>query len=677
MKKICLNMIVRNEEKILERSLRSAAPYISAYAILDTGSTDGTCDLIKRVMDEYGIPGVIGNDEFKSFSQARNSALDLCRKSSLDFTHILLFDADMELVVTDESVLDALDDRNGQVMQKNNSLEYWNTRIVSRSVDTKYVCPTHEYITSPNGNVNLSGLHFIDHACGSNRPEKFERDVRLLSEELKTNPNDERCLFYLARTYQDMGKTEEAIEYFQKRIDVGGWDEEIWYSRMMMADCYKRIGNMDKFVSTALKSFNDRPWRSEPIVMLAEHYSSLDQYDLAIYFAYKAIETPYPADDVLFIQSDCYDWRAKLVSSIMGFYSKIKEYRAISGGHCAELTIMDSKKINWIQNMSLRNYCFYGSSIVQKFGARLMRLPQISELPSGYNQSTPCIIKHPSESDKYLMSIRCVNYTINEWGGYEFEGPAVKTENYLVDAEIDENINYSNTRHISGVPVPNSGNIHGIEDIRLVSVNGEVWASASYESNNDSGRNISISRFKITESGNVTDFSRMYVDWNKHGTEKNWMPFEFQGKQCFMYSTSPSKWFSVEDDGNGESVAKDVVSTESPESAHRPWMRGGSQLINVGDKWIAVIHEVTTKSATEGSKRVYLHRFVQFDSEFKLVGASDPWWFGDAPQIEFCAGMSLSHSGEELIIPFSINDSSASIAIVPVDKVMSQIKPIN
>jgi glycosyltransferase involved in cell wall biosynthesis len=40
-----LVMIVKNEEAVLERALRSALPFISTYVIVDTGSTDSTKDI--------------------------------------------------------------------------------------------------------------------------------------------------------------------------------------------------------------------------------------------------------------------------------------------------------------------------------------------------------------------------------------------------------------------------------------------------------------------------------------------------------------------------------------------------------------------------------------------------------------------------------------------------------
>ena len=43
--KICLNMIVKNESKVITRLLESVSPIIDTYCICDTGSTDDTKEI--------------------------------------------------------------------------------------------------------------------------------------------------------------------------------------------------------------------------------------------------------------------------------------------------------------------------------------------------------------------------------------------------------------------------------------------------------------------------------------------------------------------------------------------------------------------------------------------------------------------------------------------------------
>ena len=56
---ICLNMIVKNESKIIFRLLETVLPIIDTYCICDTGSTDMTKELIKEFFDVRCIEGKV------------------------------------------------------------------------------------------------------------------------------------------------------------------------------------------------------------------------------------------------------------------------------------------------------------------------------------------------------------------------------------------------------------------------------------------------------------------------------------------------------------------------------------------------------------------------------------------------------------------------------------------
>ena len=181
-KALCLNMIVKNEMANLERCLGVVAPYIACWVIGDTGSTDGTQDFIRSFFASRNIPGELHCFPFVNFSQARNEALDRARASDLKYDYLLLTDADMELTVQNPAFAQELTAAAYKVLQRS-GVTYWNNRLLRRDVPASYKGVTHEYLDIRAGKTRkLEGLSFIDHGTGSNRVDKYERDIRLLTE---------------------------------------------------------------------------------------------------------------------------------------------------------------------------------------------------------------------------------------------------------------------------------------------------------------------------------------------------------------------------------------------------------------------------------------------------------------------------------------------------------------
>jgi len=134
--RICLNMIVKDEAAILERCLAAAAPHIDCYVICDTGSGDGTIELISEFFAARGIPGEIRRTTFRDFEQARNEALDAARASTLDYEYLLLCDADMELVAQPDW-RDNLTAPAYMLTQRGSGIEYQNVRLLRRDANAR------------------------------------------------------------------------------------------------------------------------------------------------------------------------------------------------------------------------------------------------------------------------------------------------------------------------------------------------------------------------------------------------------------------------------------------------------------------------------------------------------------------------------------------------------------
>jgi glycosyltransferase involved in cell wall biosynthesis len=73
---LCLNMIVKNESKIIRRLMESVSPIIDCYCICDTGSTDDTIEIINTFFSQKNIPGKVVSEPFKNFAHNRSHAVE-------------------------------------------------------------------------------------------------------------------------------------------------------------------------------------------------------------------------------------------------------------------------------------------------------------------------------------------------------------------------------------------------------------------------------------------------------------------------------------------------------------------------------------------------------------------------------------------------------------------------
>ena len=92
-------------------------------------------------------------------------------------------------------------------------------------------------------------------------------------------------------------------------------------------------------------------------------------------------------------------------------------------------------------------------------------------------------------------------------------------------------------------------------------------------------------------------------------------------------------------------------------------IRGGSQVVPWGTGWLAVVHDVENTN----SARIYRHRFVRWDTDWNLLRISGPFRLGDDKfGLEFCAGLVISESRQQLILSAGLGDSRAELIVMSI-----------
>jgi glycosyltransferase involved in cell wall biosynthesis len=321
---ICLVSIVKNESHIIIRMLDSAKPVIDFFCICDTGSTDGTVDLIRNWGKENNIPGVVIQHPWKDFGYNRSLSITEAKKAcSCDY--LLFLDADMVLNVTPTFDKSSLKDDCYMVEQRKPRLVYSNIRLVKSSLS--WVCKgkTHEYYHADDcqGKTALKSLFITDLDDGGSKEDKSERDIQLLKEDINES-GTERSIFYLANTYRDIKDYQKAIKYYQIRLELGGYRQEIWYSMYRIGTCSEMMDNYPEAVFWYLEAYNYLPSRAEPIHSLTRMYRIQGKYQLAYDFAHLGMTIPQPKDN-LFVEYAVYNGLFDYELGIVCYYLKKME----------------------------------------------------------------------------------------------------------------------------------------------------------------------------------------------------------------------------------------------------------------------------------------------------------------------------------------------------------------
>lgn len=652
---VCLNMIVRNEAKIIERCLTSALPLIDCWTICDTGSTDGTPELIKAFFKKHDKPGFVCKAPFENFAQARNKAMEFAEGAKdLNFQYLLLIDADMEIHGTLDKM--SLDAPAYKIKQTHTSgdLSYYNTRLIKRSLGTHYVGATHEFISVPNGQLlSLDSLQISDHGDGGSKANKYERDIGLLRGALENNPRDERAMFYLAETLRNSGSPAEAILWYTRRMDIGGWDEEVWYASYAKALCYKDLNDAPNFINSIFESYNLRPSRAEPLYHLTKWYREHGKNAVAAAICDIGRRIPNPTTDTLFIEDSVYNWGFQEEISIVGFYGDPKR-RTDGYAACASLTLSHA---NGPRQLALRNFVHYAQASTELFKATIK---DIKFAPNnGWNPMNPSIFI--DDDGARLSIVRTVNYDINEKSEYVTRdgSDVIRTQNYLVRFNNEWEI----TRHwaIEEDKLPRTEfAVKGYEDCRLFKVKDTFYCSATVRNmtDNPSGR-CEIAILELDKKWRVVNVD-VARDYNNDKQQKNWMPVLGMPKPTFIYSTDQTT--VIERD----KITIEIFLTDPP--ACLDDMRGGSQVVKTSEGWLCLTHSVAWTP-----NRVYLHRFILLDKQFRVTKVSDLFYFIHKG-IEFCAG--LAKDGNTLVASFGVHDKSAHLAIFEEDKVLSKLRAI-
>ena len=324
--KICLNMIVKNEAHIIKETLESVLKYIDYWVISDTGSTDGTQEIIQEFFKSNNTPGELYQDKWKNFGHNRTLSFKHAEGKS---QYIWVMDADDvvrgDLVFPDPLIADSYNFTYGTGMTHLRQQLFKNDPILS----WRYVCVLHEYAECKKKDpikLNITGDYYIDSRRLGDRskdPDKYKKDALLLEKSILEEPQfKDRYTFYIAQSWFDYGDYEKGIEWYQKRAALGGWFEEVYYSLYRVAEGMVLLKRpWDQTEQAYLAAWEYDKNHAEPLFKIATYYRLQNDFKNAYEWAKKASKIPLPTHLVLFVFRDVYEYRIFDELAIAAFYT--------------------------------------------------------------------------------------------------------------------------------------------------------------------------------------------------------------------------------------------------------------------------------------------------------------------------------------------------------------------
>lgn len=675
--RLLLLLMIKNESAIIERCLAHAVQYVDAVSILDTGSTDDTVQRCEAFLSQTEKPFRIETHPFKNFGETRTISFENAQRHAEAFgwdpqtSYALAVDADMVIKPQPVFFQYPLTQNGYHLIQENGHLKYYNLRLMRLSHPWKCIGGTHEYWSGdPTEKVPYELFYIDDKNDGGCKADKFERDVKLLKADIAADPQNARAHYYLGQSLKDLGQFDEAIEMFQKRIDLGGWIEEVWYSMLQIGRCYDHKGDELLMELWMNKAFKHHPKRAEPLYHLTRVFRERSQHWKAYHYYQKGRSIPYPKDDVLFVEKQVYEGLFEYENTILACYVHPSPHGKVDSQ--VEIIQYLNRWPHYHQNV-FDNLIWYAPPLIGPVYdgayAKLLLPPHgPSDNPNEYEASS-CSLVPTTDGSAYLMNARYVNYRIDERGAYHMRSADghVKTKNALVPLNSQFQPTES-PRFLEEDYQRHPSNIEGLEDMRLFYYDDKLHFIASSKDISSLGKVV------MTMGKYDAKQARAY---NVHVLEpptpsdcqKNWIPVPnkyldhipaAKERINVIYGWCPLQIGSVipeEADIHGGKLHIHTVQNTPTSWTH---FRGSSNLVEYNDRLYCVAHHVKYVSP-----RNYLHALVEFSKEMKPLRYT-PFFTFRKTSIEYCIGLTIKNDTVTLLA--SEYDKDPGVFQVPFGK---------
>lgn len=322
-----LALIARDEERTLPRLLASCEGAFDEVVLIDTGSVDGTVACFEAWRARQpGVDARVAHFSWcDDFAAARQFAADQLRSPWHCWA-----DCDDEIVGA-QRLREILGSLPADVAGVRCAYEYAEGHHLMRERAVRagrgrWLGRVHECqeIDGPLLDLDPDVVRWVHHAdSGSEqatgRP-RAHRDLELLQAAVADDPYDRRAVFYLAQTLDELGRHEPALHWFARRAELGGWEEEVFWSRHRIGVLHADMGDWPAGMAALISAWESRPTRLEPLYELCWRLRERGEHHAALALARAGLEVP-PPDDQLFVHRWIHEYGMLVEFSVAAYWA--------------------------------------------------------------------------------------------------------------------------------------------------------------------------------------------------------------------------------------------------------------------------------------------------------------------------------------------------------------------
>jgi glycosyltransferase involved in cell wall biosynthesis len=316
---ISLNMIVKNEASKIKDALDSIQEYVDKIYITDTGSTDATKEVIKKLP----YSGMIEVSDFNPTTNPEaffedGSIYNFAAARAFNFSQskedwIIWMDADdiyvnpknIGLLINEAKVNNISGyffDYWYQISEGKPTEHHLKLMLTRNNGQFEWKGNIHEDLL-PKSPMRLAKTQAVTrvHKHGKvDEASKNIRNMRILSRQLQEmgDKPDPRTLFYMGRSLMVARQSIEAIPIFEKYMELSGWAEELYEARFLLAECYVDAGRLDDARNAALKNLELKPNSPDAYHQMARTYLMEQEYQKALQWTANGLRIIPPEDAV-------------------------------------------------------------------------------------------------------------------------------------------------------------------------------------------------------------------------------------------------------------------------------------------------------------------------------------------------------------------------------------------